>query len=100
MASQGDQGNLFKAAQKETISVAPPDVDPQARTGWRIAPNDPAALAVALGSVLSLGATARDALSARARDHVMAHFSLDRMKSDTLDVYTALLEARDGPFER
>ena len=27
MASQGDQGNLFKAAQKETISVAPPDVD-------------------------------------------------------------------------
>ena len=39
-----------------------------------------------------LGASAREALAARARTHVERHFSLDRMVSDTLDVYVALLE--------
>ena len=86
-------------AAPETV-LAPPDVDPHVRTGWRIPAGDSGALASALIEALSLGATARDAISTRARAHVVANFSLDRMKMDTLDVYTALLEARDGPSER
>ena len=62
------------------------------RTGWRITPGDADALAQAIGAALSLGASAREALAMRARIHVERHFSLDRMVSDTLDVYAALLE--------
>jgi glycosyltransferase involved in cell wall biosynthesis len=52
------------------------------------------ALAEAIGAALSLGATARAALSARARAHVEHHFSLERMVSSTLAVYSALLDGR------
>jgi hypothetical protein len=38
-----------------------------------------------------MGASARDALAGRARAHVEARFSLDRMVSETLDLYSALL---------
>src|SRR3954463_11253267 len=56
-------------AVPETV-LAPPQVAAHERTGWRVAPGDPEALAEAIGAALSLGATARSALSARARDHV------------------------------
>ena len=36
-------------------------------------------------------ASARDALAGRARAHLEARFSLDRMVSETLDLYVALL---------
>jgi len=80
-------------AVPETV-LSPPDVPPQERTGWRIPPGDPDALARAIGEALSFGATAKAALSARARAHVESHFSLERMVGSTLDVYSSLLEGR------
>lgn len=77
-------------AVPETV-LAPPDVDPAQRTGWRVPPGDAAALAEALKEALSLGASARDALARRAQGHVEAHFSLDRMIAGTLTVYADLL---------
>jgi glycosyltransferase involved in cell wall biosynthesis len=78
-------------AVPETV-LAPPQVPAHERTGWRIPPGDADALAQAVGAALSLGASAREALAMRACIHVERNFSLDRMVSDTLDVYAALLE--------
>jgi glycosyltransferase involved in cell wall biosynthesis len=77
-------------AVPETV-LAPPQTPSAARTGWRVPPGDPIALAAAIRDVLALGASARDGLAERARRHVEAGFSLDGMVSDTLDVYAALL---------
>jgi glycosyltransferase involved in cell wall biosynthesis len=77
-------------AVPETVH-APPDVAAAARTGWRVPAGDPGALAEALREALALGASARDALARRARQHVEAHFSLDCMVSATLDAYVRLL---------
>jgi glycosyltransferase involved in cell wall biosynthesis len=78
-------------AVPETV-LAPPDVAAAARTGWRIPPNDPEALAEALSAALNLGATARDAMAHRSRQHVERHFSLESMVGATLRLYVALLE--------
>ncbi|MCA0401638.1 MAG: glycosyltransferase family 4 protein [Proteobacteria bacterium] len=80
-------------AVPETV-LAPPQVRPEARTGWRVEPGNADALAEALAHALDLGASARESLAARARQHVETNFSLDRMISDTLDCYIALLEGR------
>jgi glycosyltransferase involved in cell wall biosynthesis len=77
-------------AVPETV-LSPPDVDPTQRTGWRVPAGDPTALAGALAEALSLGASARDGLARRARAHVEANFSLERMVGDTLGVYARLL---------
>jgi glycosyltransferase involved in cell wall biosynthesis len=78
-------------AVPETV-LSPPAVAPQERTGWRVPPGDAEALAEAIGEALNLGASARIALGSRARAHVERHFSLERMVSGTLNVYSALLE--------
>ena len=78
-------------AVPETV-LAPPDVDPSRRTGWRVPANDPILLADALIEALSLGASSRDALALRARRQVEDRFSIDRMTRQTLDVYAALLD--------
>lgn len=80
-------------AVPETV-LAPPDVAPSARTGWRVPAGDAAALAEAIEGALSLGASAREALAARARAHVEGRFSLDTMVRATLDIYTALLRGK------
>ena len=85
-------------AVPETV-LAPPDVDPAQRTGWRVPPGDAAALAEALKEALSLRASARDALARRAQAHVEANFSLDRMIAGTLGVYAELLN-RGGTGRR
>jgi glycosyltransferase involved in cell wall biosynthesis len=77
-------------AVPETV-LAPPDVAPEARTGWRTPPGDAAALADALGAALALGATAREGIARRARAHVERNFSLERMTSKTLEAYLSLL---------
>ncbi|MHB2167331.1 glycosyltransferase family 4 protein [Alsobacter sp. R-9] len=82
-------------AVPETV-LAPPQVHASARTGWRVPPGDAGALAEAMAAALAMGASARDALAQRARAHVEAHFSLEGMIADTLDVYAALLGARDN----
>ncbi|MBN9450799.1 MAG: glycosyltransferase family 4 protein [Bosea sp.] len=77
-------------AVPETV-LAPPQVQPGERTGWRIPPGDAAALAAGLNEALALRPSARDALARRARVHVERHFSLEAMVAETLDVYCALL---------
>ena len=77
-------------AVPETV-LAPPQVDPARRTGWRVPADDAKALADTLMVALSLGASARDALAERARAHVERHFSLERMCGQTLDAYAAVL---------
>lgn len=76
-------------ATGETV-LAPPQVTPGERTGWRVAPGDPRALAAALGEALALDAAARAALARRARAHVAARFSLAAMTDATLAVYRRL----------
>ena len=78
-------------AVPETV-LSPPEVRPDQRTGWRVPPRDARALADAVEHALALRPSARDALAARARAHVEAHFSLEKMVADTLDVYAALLQ--------
>lgn len=78
-------------AVPETV-LAPPQVKPEQRTGWRVEPGDAEELAEALFLALDLKPSAREALAKRARRHVEAQFSLDRMVGDTLDCYIALLE--------
>ena len=77
-------------AAPETV-LAPPQAPAQARTGWRVPPGDAPALADALMSALTLGATARDAIALRARAHVEANFSLEQMTEKTLAAYRAVL---------
>jgi glycosyltransferase involved in cell wall biosynthesis len=79
-------------AVPETV-LAPPQVQPQERTGWRVPADDTEALAEAIRAALSLGASARIALGTRARAHVERNFSLERMVSSTLNVYSALLDS-------
>ena len=77
-------------AVPETV-LAPPQVEASRRTGWRVPPDDAAVLAATLMEALALGASARDALSQRARAHVERHFSLEQMCTHTLDAYAAVL---------
>lgn len=79
-------------AVPETV-LSPPQVTASERTGWRVPAGDATALALAIAEVLALRPSARDALGLRARRHVEANFSLHRMVSETLDVYSALLGA-------
>ncbi len=78
-------------AVPETV-LAPPQVEANQRTGYRVAPDNAGDLAAGIEWALSLGASARDQLARRARAHVEARFSLESMTGDTLDVYAALME--------
>ena len=80
-------------AVPETV-LSVPRVPVEARTGWCIPPDDPKALALALGEALALGASARDAMARRAQAHVAEHFSLERMESATLDLYREVVAGR------
>ncbi|OYU48696.1 MAG: glycosyl transferase [Rhizobiales bacterium PAR1] len=80
-------------AVPETV-LAPPQVKPEQRTGWRVEPGDARGLSEAIAHALDLKPSAREALANRARRHVEAQFSLDRMVGDTLDCYIALLEGQ------
>jgi glycosyltransferase involved in cell wall biosynthesis len=84
-------------AVPETV-LAPPQVRPEQRTGWRVTPGSAEELADAIEAALSLFPSARDALAIRARRHVEAHFSLERMVNETLDCYEALLGENAAPL--
>ena len=60
-------------------------------TGWRVPPDDPAALAATLDLVLGLGADDRARLGEQARASVLARFTAARMQAATLAVYNELL---------
>jgi glycosyltransferase involved in cell wall biosynthesis len=74
------------AAAPETV-LAPPMVAEPSRTGFLVPPGDAAALALAIASVLSLGATASGKLSSRAKKHVETCFSAEHMCAATLEAY-------------
>jgi glycosyltransferase involved in cell wall biosynthesis len=76
---------------RETV-LAPPEVAPEDRTGWRVPPGDAVALADALSQALHAGEDARRAIGRNGRAHAFANFSLGAMKQKTLGVYHSLLE--------
>lgn len=76
-------------ATPETV-LAPPEVAGSERTGWRVVPGDPDALAAGLAAALALSAEEAADLAARARGHVEARFSLAAMTESTLAVYARL----------
>lgn len=80
-------------AARETV-LAPPDVEAFMRTGWRVPPRDATALANSIQEALNYGASARDMLAYRSRAFVQTYFSVDRMCSETLAAYVALLAQR------
>ena len=80
-------------AVSETV-LAPPQVPIGERTGWRIPPSDPKVLAQSIASVLALGASEREAIARRAREHVGRHFAVERMCAATLAVYERVLTAK------
>ncbi len=77
-------------APPETV-LAPPDIPSQRATGWLIPPSDPAALAAALAEALALSPQDHAAMGDRARQHVLANFTLHAMRTKTLAVYDTLL---------
>lgn len=60
-------------------------------TGLLVPPGDAGALAQALADVLAAPADSLAYLAERARGHVLAHFTTQRMQHDTLGVYDELL---------
>jgi len=68
----------------------------EAVTGWRVPPGDPAALAQAIGWVLDLPAAERAAVGARARQNVLARFTIRAMQDATLAVYGELQNEKSG----
>ncbi len=61
------------------------------RTGWLVPPGDASALAAALAHALSLDPGNRSEMGARARAHIEATYSVERMQHATLRVYDELL---------
>lgn len=77
-------------APPETVLAAPRVSDAE-RTGWLVKPGDAGQLADAIAEGLGLDPSARSAMGRRARDHVLASFTLNAMKQHTLEVYDHLL---------
>ena len=77
-------------APPETM-LAGPSAPAEQITGWLVPPGDAAMLAQALGHALSIPADERSAIGRRARLHVLANFTLDAMRGQTLAVYDSLL---------
>ncbi|HZZ59819.1 MAG TPA: glycosyltransferase [Roseiarcus sp.] len=76
--------------------LAPPYAPAAERTGWIVPPGNAAALAEAIESALTIGASARDAIRRRAHARVAELHSLERMRRDMLNVYAEALQAT-GP---
>ncbi|MEP3279578.1 MAG: glycosyltransferase family 4 protein [Stappiaceae bacterium] len=77
-------------AVPETV-LAPPQVDPSSRTGWRVQPGDVQQMAQAFDEALSMDETDRRKFAERCKRHVAEHFTLQKMTEQTLDVYRKLL---------
>jgi glycosyltransferase involved in cell wall biosynthesis len=69
---------------------APRETVEQGVTGWRVTPGNPAALAATLRAALAMPPEARAAIGARARAHVLAHYTTRAMQEATLEVYREL----------
>lgn len=60
-------------------------------TGWLVPAGDVDAMAEALAEAISLPTETREAVALRAREHVMRHFSVDRMCDATIALYSDVL---------
>ncbi len=78
-------------AVPETV-LAPPEVDEENRTGWRVPPGDSTALAAAIRHVLDMPSKDKVQLLERGAHHAETHFSVEAMCSATLGVYAGLLD--------
>lgn len=63
----------------------------QGETGWRVPPNDPETLALAIREALTMNETERSAMAERARAWVLSHFTKEKMCAATLGVYARVL---------
>ena len=72
--------------------MAPPRVSDELRTGWEVAPGDPAALAKAISAALALDPDGYRAHAARARQFAEYMFSPGRAAAAMLEIYASLLE--------
>ena len=61
------------------------------KTGWLATPGDVDSLAANMRAALTLKPRARNAFAARARAHINAHFSTDKMCQETLKIYRRML---------
>jgi glycosyltransferase involved in cell wall biosynthesis len=83
-----------------TAIGAPPETvlwdraDPRGMAGWLVPPGDGAAMAEAIEQALALSAERRAEMGARARAHALSGFSLQAMRTSTLQVYDSLLGTR------
>ncbi|RBP15481.1 glycosyltransferase involved in cell wall biosynthesis [Roseiarcus fermentans] len=76
------------------VVFAPPHAPPEQRTGWLVPPGDAGALAEAIETALTLGASAREATRRRSRERTATFYSAMRMTGDTLAVYAEALQQR------
>jgi len=72
-------------------TIVSPDQDTSQFTGWLVPPGEVTALAAKIKHALDLPPESRAALGARARQRIVAKFTLRRMQRDTLSVYDELL---------
>ncbi|WP_286192565.1 glycosyltransferase family 4 protein [Stappia sp. BW2] len=77
-------------AVPETV-LAPPDTPEADRTGWRVPPGAPQALADSIIQVLSQSDEEKKKVADRALAHVRKNFSVETMCERTLGVYADLL---------
>ncbi len=77
-------------APPETV-LAQPAVAGDAMTGWLVPPGAAQILAERIAEALALPPASRAALGARARQHVLANFTVRGMQRRTLSVYDRLL---------
>jgi glycosyltransferase involved in cell wall biosynthesis len=75
--------------------IAPPRMPDELRTGWEVAPGDPAELAHAIETALKLEPDDYRAHAARARQFAEYTFSPHRAAAATLEIYVSLLEAQE-----
>ena len=95
-AAMGALAVAAEVGPAREIVLAPPHAPKDQRTGWIVPPGDAGALAAAVESALTLGASARDAVRRRARARVVELYSLERMRRDMLSLYVEALHRR-GP---
>ncbi|OLF71465.1 glycosyl transferase [Maricaulis sp. W15] len=89
-AEAGAMGRLVIAADHGGAR----EVVEHGKTGWRVPPGDPAALAKAIADALALAPDDRAIMVAAARDHVTTHFSTRSLQASTLRVYHEVLNSR------
>ncbi|WP_323760536.1 glycosyltransferase family 4 protein [Maricaulis sp.] len=88
-AEAGAMGRLVIAADHGGAR----EVVRHGETGWRVKPGDPAALAAAIATALTLDRNVHDTMIAAARDHVATHFSTVSLQASTLRVYREVLNS-------